>query len=199
MPSRGTTAARAAVLMVMAASLMGCADGEPRETPPPIPAYTPPSPEPTASEPPAPETVAPERPAAIDEPTVEGAEALAWYFLDLYGYAYATGDLAEWNRLSHPECQFCMTVAESVSAQLANGHTSQGGGITVEAFVVDSVTEGFAIVSGRVVQESATVVDGTGAVIEETGSEALDVLIAIEELDRAWRFRELEIDEGDAA
>lgn len=199
MPSRGTTAARAAALMVMGALLLtGCTGGGPTETPPPIPPYTPPAasrptPTPTPSEAPAPETVPPERPAAVDEQSVEGAEATARYFLALYPYTYATGDLTEWQRLSHPDCNFCASVADEVRAETAQGRVSRGGLITVIELTTEAIDDGFVAITGRVAQQAATVTDADGKVVKESKAEDLSVAIAVEQTGGSWAFRALEV------
>ena len=42
--------------------------------------------------------------------------AVAEYFVLLYPYVYATGDLAEWNALSDPDCKFCASVVDNARA-----------------------------------------------------------------------------------
>ena len=68
----------------------------------------------------------PDRPAAMDEVSTDGAIAAATYFLQLYPYAYNTGDLTEWKALSHPECMFCASVVDNVTAMHEQGHRSEG-------------------------------------------------------------------------
>ncbi|WP_263732392.1 DUF6318 family protein [Cellulomonas sp. SG140] len=77
---------------------------------------------------PLPDGVAPARPAALDQPpTLEGAKAIATYFLLLYPYAYQTGDLSAWNALTHPDCNFCASVRQHVTeAAQARQHTVGG-------------------------------------------------------------------------
>jgi hypothetical protein len=58
---------------------------------------------------------------------VEGAIAAAQYFLELYPYAYNTGDLTEWRAMSHPECIFCASVIENVEELHARGGYEVGG------------------------------------------------------------------------
>jgi len=64
----------------------------------------------------------PERPAGMDEFTVEGAAAAGGYFLLLFPYVYATGDLSDWQAMSDPECVFCNNVINGVT----NMHSSGG-------------------------------------------------------------------------
>ena len=73
-------------------------------------------------------TVKPERPAALDEPpSVEGAVAVAEYFVDLFPYVNATGDLAEWGELSHPMHLLRETRNDSVTRRSRLGHHDEGG------------------------------------------------------------------------
>ncbi|WP_167202397.1 DUF6318 family protein [Actinomyces respiraculi] len=66
-------------------------------------------------------TPAPERPATIDQFTPEGAIATAEYFMALYPYAYATGDLSAWQAMSDPHCIFCTNVIDNVTEQHSAG------------------------------------------------------------------------------
>ncbi len=65
----------------------------------------------------------------MDRDDVEGAVAAAQYFLELYPYAYNTGDLEQWKAMSHPECVFCASVVENVEALHADGGYQTGGDI----------------------------------------------------------------------
>lgn len=65
---------------------------------------------------------APEKPAAMSENTPEGAVAAAEYFISLYPYVYATGDLTEWDAMSEDSCVFCQSVHDKVT------ELHQGGG-----------------------------------------------------------------------
>ncbi|NCT91014.1 hypothetical protein GXB85_08650 [Cellulomonas sp. APG4] len=136
---RGRRAWRALAL-VGALALAGCtttAGPTTLESSPPSPVAATPTPTPTTGAP-----AAPERPSAMDEADVAGAEALARYFLELYPYVYATGDLAEWKALSHPECVFCTEVVSSVETQVAAGNTNVGSDITIHLVVGREVTPG---------------------------------------------------------
>ncbi|MFH5823905.1 DUF6318 family protein [Georgenia sp. AZ-5] len=78
-----------------------------------------------------PEVEKPERPEAMRRDDVAGAEAAAQYFLELYPYVYATGDLAEWEAMSHPECIFCRSVGEQVSDLHAGDGYQVGGRLDI--------------------------------------------------------------------
>ena len=57
----------------------------------------------------------PEKPAAMSTPDEKGAVAAAEYFLRMTTYAAATGDTAELEAMSSPDCQFCASFLESVA------------------------------------------------------------------------------------
>ena len=148
--------------------LAGCTNGTPTapesSTPPPV--VSTPSPTPTPTAPPAVDvTVKPERPAALDEPpSVEGAVAVAEYFVLLYPYVYATGDLAEWNALSDPDCKFCASVDSNAREMALNGQHSEGGATSVLDPVGTEIEPAvsYSVEMDAVHQPSATVsADGT--------------------------------------
>lgn len=148
--SRPLARALATVLLIgptLAACAPGGPDGPPREapwgttatatvSPAASPSSTPASASPTTpvANPtlgPLPDGVAPARPAALDQPpTLEGAKAVATYFLLLYPYAYQTGDLSAWNALAHPDCNFCASVRTHVSEATSVGRHTVGGAFT---------------------------------------------------------------------
>lgn len=76
---------------------------------------------------------APQRPEAMATPSADGAAAAATYFLQLYPYARATGDLAEWQALAADECTFCTSVEAEVTSLIEQGQTVSGGAITVSS------------------------------------------------------------------
>jgi hypothetical protein len=141
---RGTTTQRAVSGLVAVGFAVGLAGGvagglagctnypEPSHLPTPTEAVTP-SPTPTATATAAPDaaSVPPERPAAMDVADSAGAEAVAAYYLQLYGYVYATNDLAEWRELSHAECVFCASVIDNIEAQISAGQHCTGGLVEV--------------------------------------------------------------------
>jgi len=112
-------AALATCLTVLGA---GCANATNRTTY--TPTWTPPA---TASASATP-TLSPEDAAAratalameppeayTPEFTPEGAATAATYFLNLYPYVYATGDLDAWQNMSDDNCEFCNSVINNVT------------------------------------------------------------------------------------
>lgn len=80
-----------------------------------------------------PDVDAPERPAAMDEETVDGAIAAAKYFMELYPYIYATGDLTEWDALSDEGCEFCGNSRSLALELTSDGGYATGGDVEIFA------------------------------------------------------------------
>jgi len=57
----------------------------------------------------------------MSQPSADGAAAAAGYFMSLYAYANATGELSEWDAMSAPGCTFCAGVREDVESRRAAG------------------------------------------------------------------------------
>ena len=64
----------------------------------------------------------PQRPAQADQHDLTGAIAAAQYFITLYPYVYATGDLTAFRTMSDATCKFCSTVTTKVTDM----HTAGG-------------------------------------------------------------------------
>jgi hypothetical protein len=67
----------------------------------------------------------------MDRGDADGAIAAARYFISLYPYAYATGDLAAWTAMSEPGCRYCAGVTQSVGQMHAKGSRIEGGEVSV--------------------------------------------------------------------
>ena len=55
---------------------------------------------------------APAKPEQMNDQTREGAAMTAWYFLELYRYAYMTGNTTELAKMSEDRCVFCKSVID---------------------------------------------------------------------------------------
>ena len=64
---------------------------------------------------------APEKPEQMNDQTREGAAMTAWYFLELYRYAYMTGNTTELAAMSDDRCQFCKSVIDRATNLHQNG------------------------------------------------------------------------------
>ena len=144
-------------------------------------------------------SVKPERPAAMDEVSAAGAEAVAVYFLQLYPYVYATNDLTEWRELSHPECVFCASVITNVEEQVAAGNRSAGGLVEIESVAATEVSDGFYNVEVIATQEPSVEYGPDGEVVEQSeGSRSLLTLVIVTS-DSGWLVRATQVDEPPAA
>ena len=65
---------------------------------------------------------APVKPDQMNEETAEGAVASVYYFLDLYRYAFMTGNTTELAAMSDERCKFCQSTIDD-----ANDIHSKGG------------------------------------------------------------------------
>ena len=106
----------------------------------------------------------PQRPEGMDEFTPQGAAATAEYFLSLYPYVYATGDLGAWQAMSDPDCNFCNTVAEKVTARHAAGGWSdpRQQEVTATHYAVSVNDEEVWIVTLHISHPEGTDHDGSG-------------------------------------
>ena len=64
----------------------------------------------------------PQRPAQADQHNLTGAIAVAEYFITLYPYVYATGDLTAFRAMSDATCKFCDSVINNTTSM----HTAGG-------------------------------------------------------------------------
>ena len=128
-------ALRAAVVSVAAVlALAGCTGTtSPAPSPPGTPGIVVPSGPTTTPSPRTAPIAPPEQPAAMDRHDADGAIAAATYFISLYPYVYATGDLAAWKAMSDPACGYCSGVSLAVESMHTTGSHIRGGEITVTA------------------------------------------------------------------
>jgi len=120
-----------ATVLVAGLLLTGCTgDPAPVATTTQASATAAPTPSPTPT-PTLDTTVPPERPEAMATPSPEGAAAAASYFISLYPYVYATGDLAEWDQLSAGGCAFCDSTRAGATRVSQGKGRVEGGEITI--------------------------------------------------------------------
>lgn len=184
----------AAAVAVVVGVVAGCSGGGAKSGPSATAAPATPtaSVSPTAS--PTPDaSVKPVRPAAMDQVSAAGAEAVARYYVAMFPYVFATGDLVEWKAMSHPECQFCAGVVKDAEAMFAAGHHSEGGTFEITAVRARDVTPGYWYAAEvELVQAPSTTVDAGGVVVESfPGVKSVWIDAAIVYQDGKWLIREL--------
>lgn len=80
----------------------------------------------------------------MEREDIEGAKAAAQYFMELYAYIFATGDLEEWQSMSDPDCRFCAGAAERVHELFVDGGYATGGVFEVQEVEAQTPADGAA-------------------------------------------------------
>ncbi|MGV8977629.1 MAG: DUF6318 family protein [Cellulomonas sp.] len=194
--SAGRSRVRVAVFVlvgVVAAALAGCTTtATAKPTPAPTSSHSP-APSATPSPTPSPtSTPLPARPAAMDAVNVDGAIAAATYFMELYPYAYNTGDSTELKELSHPECIFCKSVTDETEQMHARGEHQEGSATRVVSARGTEVNPGYwYAVDASVEQDGWRLLDAGGNVIggEPTVTKIYAMTFAIVHQDGRWFVR----------
>ncbi|WP_157732612.1 DUF6318 family protein [Cellulomonas sp. PSBB021] len=119
-------------------------------------------------------TIPPKRPTALDgPPSEESAAEAAKYFLALFPYVFATGDLAEWRAMSGESCKYCAGTVEQVETEQAAGKRRTGGRIEID--YADSV-----LVDGRQYGVGVTFREHEGKLFRSDGSVEKDIDYVLE-------------------
>ena len=135
---------------------------------------------------------APQKPENMDENSSEGAIATATYFVQLYPYVYATGDLEQWKSMSRQDCLFCNSVITNVKELHESGgwkdpwvHT-----ITQTGYSDPGPGSEYSRIDILFDQEAAYTYDGTGAPPEVSEPQTNTLLIlAMKYTDGHWEIR----------
>lgn len=167
---------------------------------PATPTEEPSSPEPTSEPGPGPTPwPEPTRPAAMDRDDIEGAIAAAEYFLALYPYIYATGDVSTWDEMSHPECVFCKGAADEVTELFESGGYGDGGTFEIDdiaALPPDDEYAHFRVtITGR--EAEAFSYSGSGEVIAQTSGGSGHFNFAMVNQDGQWVTRGISVEPED--
>ncbi|MDQ0374150.1 DUF6318 family protein [Cellulomonas humilata] len=175
--------------VVLAALVAGCTGGGPEPaatTPPPVAEVTP-TPTPTP-------IVKPERPAAMDEPTTDGAIAAATYFMALYDYAFSARDAESLSMMSAETCKFCKYVGDSVAALVVSGHTSVGPPVRVISAVSTEIRpDEWFTARLQVAQDSTQELAADGTVVSESEANLTDFVFALSWLGDSWRVEAVDL------
>ena len=136
--------------------------------PSPTPSQAAPAPSPTRAADEQDVTVPPERPAALGGPgTEENAKAVGRYFLSLFPYVVATGDLTAWDALSGQSCTYCSSVREFVTEIHDAGHHGEGGAFELGFTSGFDVGGGDFVVGIEYIETPSQTVAADGTVVED--------------------------------
>lgn len=123
----------------------------------------------------------------------ETAEAVAVYFLQLFPYAFATGDLTDWNEFSHSECVYCASVRSDVEENIAQGRHDVGGLVTVTDATATQVSDRWWHVVLHYTEDPSVSLDANGNVVEEfPGNPSVQADIAVILEDERFLIREVD-------
>jgi hypothetical protein len=130
----------------------------------------------------------------MDAVTVDGAIAAVTYFMELYPYAYNTGDVTQLKELSHPECIFCKSVTDHAEQMHARGEHQEGTETRVLSSHGTEVNPGYWYsVDARVQQGGWQVLDAGGRVVEsDPATKTYAMNFAVIHQDGRWIVRESE-------
>ena len=143
---------------------------------------------------------APERPENMDEDSPEGAVATGSYFVQLYPYVYATGDLEQWRAMTRQDCLFCGSVITNVTSLHDSGgwvdpwvHT-----ITETGYSDPGPGSEYSRVDIVFSQEAVYTYDGSGAPPEvDDPVSRTQLILAMRYEDGHWIIREGQVEESD--
>ena len=167
------------MVTVLGLLVAGCTDDPapvettPANAPSPSPSATP-SPTPTLDA-----ATAPTRPEEMSTASADGAAAAASYFISLFPYINATGDLSEWDALSSPECSFCSGVRDNVTALHSKGHRNIGSVEILSAAGTQVEADRWYSARIHLVIAASIDVDNDGEVVDEhpEENEQIDVVM----------------------
>ncbi len=110
----------------------------------------------------------PARPTALDGPaTEENAKEVGKYFLTLFPYAVATGDLGAWNTLSGADCKYCQSVRDLVAEIHEPGNHGTGGAYELGFAGVSALGGDRFVVSIEYVETPSRTVAPDGSIVED--------------------------------
>lgn len=121
------------------------------------------------------------------------AEAVAKYFVQLFPYTFASGDLSEWDALSHPDCVYCASVRSGVEAFLAVGNRSKGGEVTIsDTTSTETVAGQVWLVTFTMTEQPSETVDADENVVEAfPDTKTYDSSVVVVYATDGWHVREV--------
>lgn len=142
-------------------------------------------------------TVEPQRPEALQAPaSEENAVAVATYFLALFPYAVATGDLSAWDALSGDTCKYCASVRNIVGEIYGAGNHGLGGAYDIGAGLPYERDDGSFVVVVDLTQYPSQTLDASGNVVEDyPGVATMRARVALSHPGDRWVVDGVQVDE----
>ena len=141
-------------------------------------------------------TPPPERPEQISEDTTEGAATTAVYFIDLYQYAFVTGDTTDFAAMSEQRCVFCNSVISNVKKIHDSGGWADPWEQTFEKVEAYPLNPGYEYHQVDVTISSGESLTYSGDPVTSSVNEAISqerLRIAIRYADGRWTVGEVEV------
>ena len=141
-------------------------------------------------------TPPPERPEQISENTTEGAATTAAYFIDLYQYAFVTGDTTDFAAMSEQRCVFCNSVISNVKKIHDSGGWADPWEQTFEKVEAYPLNPGYEYHQVDVTISSGESLTYSGDPVTSSVNEAISqerLRIAIRYADGRWTVGEVEV------
>ena len=132
---------------------------------------------------------APAKPPQLNEESAEGAAASVGYFLDLYRYAYVTGNTTELAKMSEDQCKFCQSAIDNATSLHSAGGWNDKWEQEITNIRYYEKLEGYEFnrVEATVSRQTITSHPGGGAATETSSPTENEVLdFAIRYVDGRW-------------
>ena len=142
----------------------------------------------------APAAVVPTMPAQASEDSPEGAAAFVKYYVDVFNYAAATGDVEELTRLSSPDCSGCQSYIKLYKETYAAGGYFKGGDWKIGDLEV-ATDEQISYLTTQVTVEAGTFRETADDTEASDAGERTKVSFAIEKNSGSWRTSQLGLGE----
>ncbi len=129
----------------------------------------------------------------MDEESLEGAVAAGTYFMQLYPYVFATGDLSVWDEMRTEECSFCADISSKVETLHADDGSTTGGEIAIlNSSGGGPYGEGHHyLVQLDISEEPSVRISGDGSREEVVGGDYPEILISVLYTSDGWRIEGL--------
>lgn len=175
---------RLLIVLPLVLGAAGCSGGGSDSKPVTLPPLTA---APTTSAPPSPTVKPVKKPAKADEPTAEGAEAFARYWIEVVNNAHVRVDPTELRRISTATCQTCTAYAKSLDRARKEGRRYAGGFVEVKQAVATNATRSAAKVLVDYDVPPLQILNSAGAVLRTVPAES-DVTLRFDLVHRGDRW-----------
>ncbi|WP_143221353.1 MULTISPECIES: DUF6318 family protein [Actinomyces] len=132
----------------------------------------------------------PAKPEAASQNTEEGAVNAAAYFLQLYRYAFITGDTTDLAAMSEEGCVFCQSTIDDATKLHQDGGWANPWEISLTNISYAPPGEGkqYSRIEGTMIASASTSIDSKGEVIDNS-EENINIVIAARYYDGSWHIR----------